>query len=158
MKDSTSARLKNIMEERNLKQVDIINLCHPYCEKYGVKLDKNYLSQYVSGKVEPSQRTLSILGMALDISEAWLMGYDVPKERNSIYQYNESPVLYAVHESGSNYSELAEKFLMKKLSDNIDFESIDFKLLTEFKKLNVEGKQEAIGRITELTFVPKYII
>jgi transcriptional regulator with XRE-family HTH domain len=144
------------MEERNLKQVDIIKKCEPYCEKYNVKLTKNYLSQYVSGKVEPGQHTLSILGMALDVNEAWLMGYDVPKERSSMPQSNESPVLQAIYNSDLKDTSIATEFIMKKLSDNIKFESIDYELIAEFKKLNYEGKREAINRITELTFVPKY--
>ncbi len=80
-KKSTSDRLKQIMKARNLRQVDILEAAEPYCKKYGVKLEKNALSQYVSGKVEPGQEKLSILGMALGISEAWLMGYEVPMER-----------------------------------------------------------------------------
>ena len=78
MKETTGKRLRTIMEERNLKQVDILRMCEPYCEKYGVKLAKNDLSQYISDKVQPKQDKLSILGMALGVSEAWLMGYDVP--------------------------------------------------------------------------------
>lgn len=81
-KHTTSDRLKQIMKARNLRQVDILEAAEPYCKKYGVKLEKNALSQYVSGKVEPGQEKLSILGMALGISEAWLMGYDVPMERH----------------------------------------------------------------------------
>lgn len=43
---------------------------------------KNDLSQYVSGKVEPRQEKLTILGLALNVSETWLMGYDVRRERD----------------------------------------------------------------------------
>ena len=78
---TTSQRLKEIMKIRNIRQVDILETALPYCEKYGVKLGKNDLSQYVSGKVEPGQEKLTILGMALNVSEAWLMGFDVPIER-----------------------------------------------------------------------------
>ena len=65
----------------DLSEVDILNAAEPYCRKYGIKLGKNDLSQYVSGKVEPGQDKLTILGLALNVSEAWLMGYDVPAER-----------------------------------------------------------------------------
>lgn len=82
-KTNTANRLKETMAERNIKQVDILRLAKPFCEKYGVKLAKNDLSQYVSGKVEPGQEKLTILGLALNVSEAWLMGFDVPKERES---------------------------------------------------------------------------
>lgn len=78
---TTSERLNQIMRERNLKQVDILEAAKPYTEKYGIKLNKNDLSQYVSGKNEPGQRKLTILGLALNVSETWLMGYDVSRER-----------------------------------------------------------------------------
>lgn len=41
-------------------------------------MGRNDISQYVSGKVEPSQWKLTILAKALNVSEVWLMGYDVP--------------------------------------------------------------------------------
>lgn len=80
-KESTATRLKQIMQERQLRQVDILEKCKPFCQKFDVKLGRNDLSQYVNGKVEPGQDKLTVLGMALNISEAWLMGFDVPMER-----------------------------------------------------------------------------
>lgn len=80
---NTSMRLKEIMRERNLRQVDILNKVQPFCKTYNVKMNKSDISQYVSGKVEPSQEKLVILGMALNVTEAWLMGFDVVPERNS---------------------------------------------------------------------------
>lgn len=80
MKMTTGKRLRQIMSDKGLKQVDILRMCQPYCEKYGIKLAKNDLSQYINDKVQPGQDKLSILGMALDVSEVWLMGYDVPAE------------------------------------------------------------------------------
>lgn len=80
--ENTSVRLKELMEDRNLKQVDILEKCKPFCKKYNVKISKSDLSQYVSGKVEPGSKKLTILGLALNVNEAWLMGYDVTMERN----------------------------------------------------------------------------
>lgn len=79
---NTAIRLKEIMDTRNIKQVDILNLCKPFCKKYDIKLGKNDLSQYVNGKVEPGQEKLDLLAEALQVSEAWLMGYDVPMTNN----------------------------------------------------------------------------
>ena len=81
---NTSDRLKQIMRDRNLKQIDVVRLCAPFCKKYGERLDRNDMSQYVSGKILPGQRKLTILGLALNVSEPWLMGYDVPPEREQI--------------------------------------------------------------------------
>lgn len=80
---NTSERLKQLMNERGLRQADIVAAAQPFCNKYGIHLGKNTLSQYVSGKTEPGQEKLTILGMALNVSEAWLMGYDVPISRNT---------------------------------------------------------------------------
>lgn len=82
-KENTAIRLNRIMTERNLRQVDILERVKPFCIKYDIKMNKSDLSQYVSGKVEPSQEKLVVLGMALNVSEAWLMGFDVPMERTA---------------------------------------------------------------------------
>lgn len=78
-----SARLKKIMTDNNMRQVDILKRVEPYCQIYNIKMNKSDLSQYVSGKVEPSQDKLVILSMALNVSEAWLIGFDVPTQRYS---------------------------------------------------------------------------
>ncbi|POP33048.1 transcriptional regulator [Lactonifactor longoviformis] len=107
MKSSnTSERLKQLMKEKNLRQVDILEKCMPFCEQYNVKLGRNDLSQYVNGKVEPGQEKLTVLGKALDVNEAWLMGYDVAKERKEF-----SP------ESAKKDIELIEKFSMLNQTD-----------------------------------------
>lgn len=80
-KENTSIRLKQIMDNRNLKQVDILDMTEPYCVKYNVKMNKSDISQYVSGKVEPNQEKLFILAKALGVNEAWLMGFDVPMKK-----------------------------------------------------------------------------
>lgn len=78
---STSLRLKQLLKERGLKQTDILSMAQPYSEKMGIKLSKNDLSQYVNGHAEPGQEKLLLLGSVLDVSEAWLMGYDTPMKR-----------------------------------------------------------------------------
>lgn len=83
MKENTSLRLKRLLSEKGIKQVDVLKMAEPYCRKYNIKLSKSDLSQYVTGKVAPGQEKLTILGMALGVSEAWLMGYDVPMKRDS---------------------------------------------------------------------------
>ena len=44
-KENTAIRLKKIMSDRNLRQVDILNLTKPYCAKYDVKMNKSDISQ-----------------------------------------------------------------------------------------------------------------
>lgn len=44
-------------------------------------LSKAQISQYVNGKVEARQNALHRLAVALNVSESWLMGNDVPLYR-----------------------------------------------------------------------------
>lgn len=81
MKKTTAERLREIMYLRNLKQADIVRLCQPYAEKLGIKFQKSALSQYIAGRNEPNQYKLTVLALALNVSESWLMGYDVPMEK-----------------------------------------------------------------------------
>lgn len=80
MKKTTSDRLKEIMKLRSIRQIDILNMCKN--NPYGIKLNKSDLSQYVSGKFLPKQDKLTLLAYALNVSETWLMGFDVPMEKN----------------------------------------------------------------------------
>ena len=115
-KENTALRLNKIMTERNLRQVDILERVKPFCIKYDIKMNKSDLSQYVSGKVEPSQEKLVVLGMALNVSEAWLMGFDVPMERTDltkevsfkILQYYEMLNDIGKHEATKRVKELTE--------------------------------------------------
>ncbi|KWY54388.1 S24 family peptidase [Enterococcus faecium] len=68
------------MSERNLQQVDILNMSLPLQKETGIKMSKSHLSQYVNGKSSPDQHKLYLLAKTLNVSEAWLLGYDVPKE------------------------------------------------------------------------------
>lgn len=67
-----SDRLKTAIEKRAIRQTDL-------CEKTGI--GKSAMSQYLSGAFKPKQQNLYKLAQALDVSEAWLMGYDVSMER-----------------------------------------------------------------------------
>lgn len=108
-KYTTSYRLKQIMNERNLKQVDILNECQKYCEKYGEKINKSHLSQWVSGANEPNQRKLTILSYALNVSEIWLMGYDVPMKKEPEIEAGMSLARIAKNEDLLNAVEKLEK-------------------------------------------------
>lgn len=112
-KQTTSNRLKQIMSDRNLRQVDILEMCKPYCNKYDIKLGRNDLSQYVTGKVEPGQKKLTVLGMALNVSEAWLMGFDVPMERTA---FKDAPKNF--HSSFDNIENFKVAYDKSKLRSN----------------------------------------
>ena len=60
------------MDIKNINQVDL-------CQRTGIP--KSSMSMYLSGERSPRQNRLSQIAEKFNISEAWLMGYDVPMER-----------------------------------------------------------------------------
>lgn len=100
MKTSTTAeRLKQWLRENNAKQVDILTRAEPFVKQYGIRLNKNDISQYISGKVEPGQKKLFILAKALNVSEAWLMG--ISDEPRPALPVNALPVTGMIPQIGS---------------------------------------------------------
>jgi len=100
-RSSTSERLKQLMSERNLRQVDILEKSKPFQKQLGVKMGRSALSQYVTGKSKPDDKKLYLLSKTLDVSEAWLMGYDVdikrvPDEERGTTQ-NEPPEILTIY-------------------------------------------------------------
>ena len=77
---NTALRLQQWMDENDATQADILRRCEHYSEKYNIDISKSLLSLYVTGKNEPGQKRLFILSKALNVSPAWLMGYDVPRD------------------------------------------------------------------------------
>jgi len=73
----TGEVLKEIMVREGLRQIDIVEKCQPFCRKYNVRLGKEDISQYINKKAKPNQDRVAILAMALGVSEAYLMGFDV---------------------------------------------------------------------------------
>ena len=73
---TTSQRIQEGLELRGLKQADLV-------EKTGIS--KGALSSYISGRYTPKQTNIYLIAKALDVNEAWLMGADVPMERDESF-------------------------------------------------------------------------
>lgn len=76
---TTGKRLKQLMADRGLRQVDILEKAAPFFTDK-TKISKTDLSQYINDKTEPRQDKLFILAKALNVNEAWLMGFDTNSE------------------------------------------------------------------------------
>ena len=67
-------RLKEALQIAGKKQADLVR---------ETGLDRGSISSYLSGKYEPKQKAIYKLAQALNVSEAWLLGYDVPMARTA---------------------------------------------------------------------------
>lgn len=80
---TTPERLQEAMDAINKKQIDL-------AKETG--LSHSTISRYLSGHVEPRQEAIIKLAKALNVSEWWLYGYDVPMNRSPEAKKNDALV------------------------------------------------------------------
>lgn len=73
--DTIANRIRTALEARGMKQADLV-------EK--TKIGKSSISTYLSGAYEPKQKNIYRIASALNVDEAWLMGFDVQMDRKNI--------------------------------------------------------------------------
>ena len=72
--ESCSRRIAKALDIKGMRQAELCKLA---------KVPKSSLSLYLSGAYEPKQDRIYDMARVLNVSEAWLMGYDVPMERQA---------------------------------------------------------------------------
>jgi len=127
MGETFQSRLNQALEIRNMKPVEL-------SQRTG--LSKARISQYTNGVYEAKQKALYLIASALNVSEAWLMGHDVPMER-LICEKNASEVQ-----------------LLELIQVTYGKEAVE--LLEHFIELNETGKEKAIDTLIDLCMIDKY--
>lgn len=79
----TAERLREAMADAGKTQADLMR---------ETELQRSAISRYLSGEYEPKARAIGKLAQALDVSEMWLWGYDVPRERTAAQKKNDDLV------------------------------------------------------------------
>ena len=128
MSDTFKNRLVQAMQHRGIKAAEL-------AKRTG--LSKAQISQYTNGVYEAKQTALYKLAVALDVSEAWLMGYDVGMERLISQKCAEQ----------TNIIELMQ----------LHFGSEVTELVQMFSQLNRKGKKKALDFIQDLNKITEYI-
>ena len=78
-------RLKEALKVRGMKAIDL-------SEK--LDISRGTISYYMSGKSSPKADRLNQICSTLNVSEAWMLGYDVPMERTSEQKKNDNIVRF----------------------------------------------------------------
>ena len=81
--ESCSKRIETALKLKGIKQSDLCKLAN---------IPKSSLSLYLSGAYEPKQDRVYSIAKALNVNEAWLMGYDVPMETKKPSPISEPPL------------------------------------------------------------------
>lgn len=78
-------RLKEALNVRGMKAIDL-------SEK--LDISRGTISYYMSGKSSPKADRLNQICSMLNVSEAWMLGYDVPMERTTEQKKNDNIVRF----------------------------------------------------------------
>lgn len=78
---SIASRLREAMTIRKKKQIDLVR---------ETGINRSAISRYLSGEYEPKNKPIYELAKALDVSDQWLLGYDVPMERPQKQKNNDA--------------------------------------------------------------------
>ena len=78
-------RLQEALKARKMKAIDL-------SEQLGIS--RGTISRYLSGDSTPKADRLNHICSALNVSEAWLLGYDVPMERTTEQKKNDNIVRF----------------------------------------------------------------
>ena len=101
--ESVAHRLQIAMDISKKKQSDLVR---------ETGISKGTLSRYLSGKFEPKQIAINKLAIALDVSEMWLWGCDVPMERPADIKKEQPPDYEGLSEKKKDFIEK-----VKQMSD-----------------------------------------
>lgn len=117
-------RLKELLIEKNMTQKELSNL---------TGITPSSISDWLRGKYEAKQDKIDIIATSLNVSQAYLMGYDVPKVNNI-------------------------KNLTKVSNQNSVLTINQEKIIQLFSELNEEGQEKAIAYTQDLVDSGKYEI
>lgn len=78
-------RLTEALKIRGMKAIDL-------SEK--LDISRGTISYYMSGKSSPKADRLNLICSTLNVSEAWMLGYDVPMERTTEQKKNDNIVRF----------------------------------------------------------------
>ena len=99
-------RLEQLKRLRGLTNTDLARIC---------KIDKSNITRYCKGNYKAKQDVVYRMAEKLGIEEAWLMGYDVPMEKDPGTDKKEPTVLSA----GEPNKDSIELFnMIRMLSDD----------------------------------------
>lgn len=98
--ETCGQRLAKALNIRGIKQIELSNRTN---------IPKSSISLYLKDAYEPKQDRLYEFAKVLNVSEVWLMGYDVPMERSDTQKKNDQLVeLITLLRNDNEFLEMAQ--------------------------------------------------
>ena len=136
--DEMRKRLRTAMDEENITAKEL-------ADKTGIP--KSSISQYLSGYTKPKQDRIYLISRALNVSEAWLIGFDVPMRRNDFKD---------AAKPRQSFSSV-EKFKAAYDKSKYRSDRLMSSIIENAEKLNNEGKKSLLDYSGILLGNPKFV-
>ena len=128
-------RIAEALRIRNMKQVEL-------AEKTG--LSKASINSWLRHRWQPKQPAVLAMAKALDVSEMWLAGYDVPMERP--VEQKKADVLTDALLSMRNDMDIS--YSVVRMSNDEDFKDLVIDI-TKLNKSNIEAIKAYVDQLVE---------
>lgn len=119
IKESFSSRLRKALEMRGVSQSEL-------SKRTGI--GKSSISTYLKGEYKAKQDKVNLLSTALNVSPAWLMGYDVPMVPGTKSEERNYDILQSKKERYVNMKQLLST---KSLITHMKGKGIHFDIINE---------------------------
>lgn len=97
-KETCASRIREALRLRDMTQAELCKI---------TEIPKSAMSQYCNGGLLPRQNRIYLIAKALNVSEAWLMGFDVPMDRYAFVDRDDAEFLRSLEGHLKPLSELS---------------------------------------------------
>ena len=112
----TARRLREAMAEKGM-------IAQELSDKSGVK--KASISQYINGSHKPSNQSSGAMGIILDVSPLWLMGFDVEKRISKLELYGEYAKAFRDYHASEEPCKMVTIPVVRRVAAGIPLTSFD---------------------------------
>lgn len=111
----SSKRLRQILDEKGIKQIELVEMCKPYAWKTEdgktIEVNKYDVNQYLSGRYGPDTFKAAIIGQALGLNPLWIMGLPVPKQDDAGLTEDQKALIEAARRADPEQAKTFRKVL-----------------------------------------------
>lgn len=138
---TTADRLREAMQNKKMNAATLSRIS---------EMSEASIFRYMNGNTVPKHATMLLLAAALDVSDAWLYGYDVPMERPDPFKEGDKFAYRALSEQEKQREDGNTFPDEKRALQGGGLSVTELGLIEEFRKLTVADQVEVLALCLKL--------
>lgn len=143
-KEDFPSRLRQIMNDRNISQAELSKI---------TGITASSISDWLNRKYDAKQDKIDKIASSLNISPAWLLGYDVPMDKNIIDKSDPSTITETIPSHFSTAKE-AMNFMLNQ-AVVMGFNGLDITKLSEEEQIQYANDMLEMMKLVSLKYKDK---